>query len=157
MSFRLPAPAGEPERSAAEGFRVESVVDVLAYGFVAVVAAVTCLSAYIVWTGVYYQGVLGPALERDLGFTEGAAYLSLGRRLYSAVAIVAVAPGGVFDRAGFRAGDVLPGLSHTGLFRLLHRSRGRVAELAAVDGGEGPPFGERPARAIRFEVPRRRA
>ncbi len=134
---------------------MEPVWEVLSIGFVAVVAAVALLAACIVAAGMYYQGVLGPALERDLGFTDGAAYLAVGRRLHSALALAAVAPGGVFDRAGFRAGDVLPGVSHTDLFRLLHRSRGRVAELAVVDGGAGPPFGERPPRVIRFEVPRR--
>jgi hypothetical protein len=134
---------------------VGSLLEVLSFGCPAVVAAVVCLSAYIVAAGFYYQSVLGPALERDLGFTGGAAYLSVGRRLHSAVALTVVAPGGVFDRAGFRAGDVLPGVSHTDLFRLLHRHRGQVAELSVMGGGDGPPFGERPARVILFEVPRR--
>ncbi len=132
-----------------------SLLEVLPFGLLAVFAALGCLSAYVVAAGFYYQGALGPALERDLGFTDAAAYLSVGRRLHSAVALAAVAPGGVFDRAGFRAGDVLPGVSHTDLFRLLHRSRGRAAELSVVDGDAGPPFGDRPARVIRFEVPHR--
>lgn len=112
-------------------------------------------SAYIAAEAYYYQGRLGPALERDLGFREGAAYLRIGRRLYSAVAIKEVTAGGVFARAGFRAGDVLPDVSHTDLFKLLHRHRGRAAELAVVGSGAGPPFYERPRRVIRFAVPPR--
>jgi hypothetical protein len=133
---------------------MEAVWEVLSIGLVTVAAAVAILSAYIVAVGTYYQVFLGPTLERQLGFTDGSAYLSVGRR-HSAVALAAVAPGGVFDQAGFRSGDVLPGSSHTDLFRLLHRSRGRVAALAVVDGGQGPPFGERPVRVIRFQVPAR--
>lgn len=112
-------------------------------------------SVYITAAAYYYQVYLGPALERDLGFRHGSTYLRVGRRLHSAVAVEAVSDGGVFARAGFRAGEVLPGVSHTDLFKLLHRHRGRVAELTVVDGGEGLPFYERPRRVLRFSVPPR--
>jgi hypothetical protein len=106
----------------------------------------------------YYQGWLGAALQRDLGFRECRAYLFFGRwRHHSAVAIEAVDGGGVFALAGFRKGDVFPELSHTDLFKMLHRHRGRVAELTVVDGGKGPPFCERPRRVIRFTVPPKRS
>jgi hypothetical protein len=108
-----------------------------------------CVEAY------HYQCCLGPALERDLGFREGAVYLQVGRSVHSAVAIEEVTEGGTFETAGLRAGDVLPDRSHTDLFKLLHRHRGRVAELAVVDGGEGPPFYMRPRRVVRFAVPPR--
>jgi hypothetical protein len=132
---------------------VEIVWDVLTLGCNGVIVAVVCLMAYFITAAIYYQCIVGPAIQRDLGFTEGTAYLEVGRGLHSAVAVTTVEPHGVFDRAGFQVGDVLPGLSHTGLFRLLHRSRGRVAELTVVNGGSGPAFGDRPARVIRFTVP----
>ena len=113
------------------------------------------LSAYIVAEACYYQVWLGRALERDLGFRDGSAYVRVGRRLNSAVALGSVAEGGVLAQAGFRAGDVVPDLSHSGLFRLLHRHRGREVELAVVDGGEGPAFSQRPKRVLRFAVPGR--
>lgn len=82
----------------------------------------------------------GPAPGRDPGFRDGAAYLfAKGRRGDTpAVALAVVDEGGVMGRAGLRAGDVLPDLSHSGLFRRLHRHRGREVERVVVDGGAGP-------------------
>jgi hypothetical protein len=114
---------------------------------------VIVVSAYVVVEACSYQGYLGPALERDLGFRRGSAYLRVGRGLHDAVAITSVSDGGVFATAGFRSGDVLPNVSATGLYKLLHRHRGRMAVLSVVDGGEGPPFDERPRRVFRFNVP----
>jgi hypothetical protein len=107
---------------------------------------------------LYSVTLLGPSLERDLGFRQGSAWLqSPGWRGYEeAVAIVSVTDGGVFQKAGFRAGDILPEESFIGLFRLLHRHRGRTAELVVVNGGDGEPFKARPRRTIRFFVPRPR-
>ena len=96
--------------------------------------------AYIMVEAYYYQMRLGPGLERDHGFKEGAAYLffqgRFGEGHHSAVAIQEVTDGGVFAQAGFRAGDVLPDVTHTGLFKHLHRHRGQQAELAVVEGGK---------------------
>jgi hypothetical protein len=117
--------------------------------------AISLLSLYIVVEALYYQVLLGRDLERDLGFHDGADYIFPNGHMHSAVKVAALVPGGVFEHAGFRVGNVFPGLSHTGLFRLLHRHRGREAELTIVDGGPGPPFYERPTRVIRFAVPPR--
>lgn len=116
------------------------------------------LVAYVAGEAFYYQIILGLELMRDLGFREGAQYLPAGGILghESAVAIVEVVDGGVFDRAGIRAGDVLPDDSHSSLFRTLHRARGRTAELTVVDGGPGPSFHLRQRRLIRVDVPPRR-
>jgi hypothetical protein len=43
------------------------------------------------------------------------------------------------------------------LFKKLHRHRGRMVELAIVDGGAGPAFRKRPRRGIRLDVPPRRS
>jgi hypothetical protein len=105
----------------------------------------------------YYQVRLRTGLEHDLGFTEGTAILpGVGLHGYvSAVAIVSVTEGGVFDRAGFHAGDALPDESHTSFFKKLHRHRNGTLTLAVVDGGAGPAFDERPRRMIQFFVPPR--
>lgn len=129
------------------------IVEAISLLLVSLFGVFCVVVAYIAIDSYYYQVRLGPSLKRDLGFCEGAAYLQVNRSLHSAVAITQVDEDGVFSRAGFRAGDVLPDLSHTALFKLLHRHRGRVAELAVVDGGEGPPFSKRPRRVIRFAVP----
>ena len=132
---------------------MDSALIVAAWAFVAVASVVALLAANVFAAAAYYQGLLKPGLERDLGFTEGAAYLWVAGRTHSAVAVESVTPGGVFDSAGLRAGDVVPGLSHTDLFRYLHRHRGRVAELAVVAGGPGRPFHERPRRVLSVRVP----
>jgi len=111
------------------------------------------LLTYFLAYSFYYQVLLGPVLQRDLGFREGARYFSVQGRLCSAVAIEAIVPGGIMACAGFRAGDLFPGLSHTSIFKLLHRHRGREVELKVVDGGDGPYLEERPSRVLKVTVP----
>jgi hypothetical protein len=112
-------------------------------------------SLCVVAASIYYVSLRGRALEKELGFRYGSACLpSSGLAGYtSSLALVSVVDGGIFDRAGFRQGDVLPDESVIGLFRTLHHRRNQVAELAVVDGGPGPPFHERPRRMIRFVLP----
>jgi hypothetical protein len=123
------------------------------------IAGAAVASAWIFTEAWIYLGLLRPNLERDLGFHESTATLpSSGLRGYiSAVAVVSVSEDGRFARAGIRAGDVLPDESHTSLFKKLHRHRGRMVELAIVDGGAGSAFHERPRRVIRLDVPPRRS
>jgi hypothetical protein len=110
-------------------------------------------AVYVVVEAHHYHGRIASDLQRELGFREGTIYNRSSRWTESAVAIVEVADGGVFCRAGFRAGNLLPSYSHTGLFKLLHRHRGQEAELAVADGGDGPSFYKRPLRVVRFVVP----
>jgi hypothetical protein len=136
---------------------MENVLPFLLNAFAASGALALAFGAYIVAEALYYQIILGPGLERDLGFRHGVACLpNHGARGYvSAVAIDSVNEGGVFQQVGFRDGDVLPDVSHSTLFKLLHRRRGRMAELAVVDGGPGPDFYGRPRKVLRFAVPSR--
>ena len=103
----------------------------------------------------YYCFLKGEPLNTDLGFRHGTAWLNYPslRGYVDAVCIMSIDEGGVFERAGFRVGDVLPDVSVIGLYRLLHSRRGQVAELSVVDGGPGPPFLQRPRRVIRVLVP----
>src|SRR5262249_14994481 len=109
---------------------------------------------YVAGEAWYYQVLLAPAFERGLGFPYATTCRTTSRpaegaRGYiSASSIHSIADGGVFARAGFRAGDVLPEVDKTDLCKQLHRYRGRETELAVVDGGPGPPFHWRPRRVI---------
>lgn len=110
--------------------------------------------AYVAAEAYYYQGRIGSALQKELGFREGSTYNHQSRsRLESAVAIVEVDEGGVMQRAGFRPGDAILRESHSSFFKRLHRNRGREVEFTTVPGGNGPPFHKRPLRTIRFVVP----
>jgi hypothetical protein len=108
---------------------------------------------YVMLAGCYYQAYLARSLERGLGFRHGKQYLRVGRWLHCGVAINWVAANGAFRAAGFREGDVVPGIGFNDFFRLLHSHRGRVVEVTVVDGGEGPPFEQRPQRVLRVAVP----
>ena len=137
---------------------MEPLLTVVLEFFAALGALTFALVTYIAGVVLYYQGLLAPALERDLGFKTGSASMPDDQSAHgyiSAVAINSVVGGGVFQRAGFRGGDVLPDVSYTWLFKSLHRHRGRVAELAVVDGGPGPRFHYRSRKVIRFAVPTR--
>ncbi len=119
------------------------------------IVAWVMFSLYFVAASIYYVALRGRALEKELGFSYGSACLpSSGLAGYtSSLALVSVVDDGIFDRAGFRQGDVLPDESVIGFFRTLHRRCNQVTELAVVDGGPGPPFHGRPRRMIRFVVP----
>lgn len=137
---------------------METALTVVLGIFAAIGVLAFVLATYILGQALYYQMLLAPGLERDLGFKRGSASMPDDESAHgyiSAVAIDSVADGGVFG-AGFRGGDVLPDVSHTDLFKSLHRRRGRTAELAVVDGGPGPRFHYRARRMIRFTVPPRR-
>jgi hypothetical protein len=126
----------------------------------ALIVGVVVVVAYASADAYYYQRYLGRKLEHDLGFHEGREYVRVSRGffgLYAVVGIKKVEPEGAFAHAGIRAGDLLPGISHTDLFRRLHRHRGGDLELTVVDGGHGPPSPyERPKRIVRINVPPRR-
>ena len=118
-------------------------------------AGVAILTAWFVMEAWIYVGFFGKGLERDLGFVDDKAILPSNRIFGydSAVAVSSVIAEGPFARAGIRSGDVLPDESHISLFKKLHRHRGKTVELAIADGGAGPPFHERPRRAVRVLVP----
>jgi hypothetical protein len=85
--------------------------------FTAIVAFALAVAAYIGGEALYYQWLLAPASERDLGFKHGTACLrdSGGRGYVAAVAIESVADGGLFQQVGSRGGDVLPDVSYSSL------------------------------------------
>ena len=118
-------------------------------------AAAAIWAVWIVAEASIYEGLLGPGLERDLGFRHGKAILPHSGMFgyISAVDVSCVTEDGPFAKAGVRKGDVLPDETHTNLFKKLHRHRGKTVELAIVDGGTGPPFHERPRRIVRILVP----
>ena len=74
---------------------------------------------YYVWEYVR------PELERELGFRIGSS------AAYGPRAIVAVTPGGVFDRAGLRPGDIPVGYVHgfADFYRQLQDARGKETTL----------------------------
>lgn len=121
--------------------------------FLIILALAACLLIYTIVTSYYYQCLLGRHLEDELGFKDGTAYVPVGRRMHSAVCLNDVAPDGIFHNAGLRTGDVVPQLSHTDLFRYLHRNRGKSVDLVVIDGGPGPPFYERQRRTVRILIP----
>ncbi len=105
---------------------METLLDIVIGVFAFVGAVAFALASYAFGEVLYYQLLHGPGLERDLGFREGSDSMPDDNfnGYISAVAIVSVVEGGVFDRAGVRKGDLLPDFSHASLFKLLHRHRG---------------------------------
>lgn len=120
--------------------------------------AVTCVACvvYVLGEAWYWQVSIGEPLERVLGFQCGSPYIrdSASSGLQEVLTVESVVPGGVFDRAGFKSGDVVRGLSTNELFQVLHRGRGREVTVRVVQGGDGPALDQRPQRSITFEVPR---
>jgi S1-C subfamily serine protease len=110
---------------------------------------------YIICAACYWQMSVGVPLEREMGFRHGTPYVQEAGSSWpqEVLTVESVIPGGAFDRAGFKSGDVVRGLSINGLFQALHRGRGQQITIRVVDGGDGPPLDQRLERAIMFVVP----
>lgn len=108
---------------------------------------------YVTLEACYYQLWLGDRLRRELGFAHGSAYVRCGRTWEGVVTIASLAPGGVFAQAGFREGDILKGLSFSGLYKILHRCRGSEIRLTVIEDGNDLPLGQRPERQITVYIP----
>jgi hypothetical protein len=119
---------------------------------VGVFAGIAVFISVQVW---YYQVHVGRLLDVDLGFSLGSPYVRCGEIEHEVSTIESVQPGGVLDSAGFQNGDIVVGMSITGLYRALHRGRGGEVTVPVVDGGDGPALSERRVRQIRFRVPPR--
>jgi hypothetical protein len=135
---------------------MNTMIEVLSWLMILLVASGFVWAIRVIVEAFYYQLILGPRYRRVLGFTEGSAYLQTYAHPLvpaAAVSIVGLAGDGIFARAGFRVGDVLPSVSYTSLFKMLHKHRGRWAELTVADGGKGCLVTERPTRIVRFQVP----
>lgn len=105
----------------------------------------------------FYWGVYrGLPLEKDLGFSHGSPYVKIGDSRWGTevMTLEDIKPGGVFDQAGVKEGDILlDDLSITEFFRMLERSRGKTVTIKVVPSGNGPPLKQRPIREVIFEVP----
>ena len=110
---------------------------------------------YVIGIAWYWQLIVGASLERELGFQHGTPYIqeSGSSWLQEVLTVQVVVPGGAFDRAGFKSGDVVRGLTTNELFQVLHRGRGQRVTIRVVDGGNGLPLDQRSERAITFVVP----
>lgn len=126
---------------------------------------------------VCVQGIAGGAIEKDLGFDVHSPWIPDGSQDVEVLAIRNVVPGGVFQRAGLRGGEVVvaidltdgSGRLHadmegsggsfiTDFYRLLQRARGGgtvvLTVLAAKDKTEDAgPISRRPQRQYVFQVP----
>ena len=97
------------------------------------------LAFYPLVDGWYTTLEMGPELERDLGFraamTSHPAFP--GRETFH---ITEVRPGGIFDRAGIRAGDIPLHIHHgpADFYRMLEAHRGRRLQLRIVRVRSGP-------------------
>jgi hypothetical protein len=60
----------------------------------------------------YLVRFVQPTLEADLGFTGGSLPVRWGETMFDTFALVSVAPGGTFARAGVRPGDIPVGYVH---------------------------------------------
>jgi len=86
---------------------------------------------------VYLEQFARPQLEREFGFKAGRLRIPGG---YDCLAIVSVSPGGIFARAGVKAGDLPVGYQHrvvTEFYSDLKAVQdGRTVELRLVAGDD---------------------
>jgi hypothetical protein len=103
--------------------------------------------AWLMLESYYYQVYLRPALERDLGFRYN--------KCMEQITITHVQPGGLFDRAGVRAMDVVVDrVSITGFFRRLEIARGKdPIPITVVPWSDSPRVKDRPKRTVTVHVP----
>jgi hypothetical protein len=82
---------------------------------------------------VYLESFAAPHLERTFGFKTARVRLPADSSEYKHLAIVSVSPGGVFAKAGVRAGDLPVGYQH----RVV---TGFYLDLEAVQDGQAVEF-----------------
>jgi hypothetical protein len=113
---------------------------VIVGAFIGVVFPVLLLLVYMPVVGNWLVvATTAPHLERDLGFHAAVAVHPgfPGRETFH---IVSVVPGGVFDRAGIRSGDVPLHIHHGSgdFYGLLRDHRGRQVEVRVLRISSGP-------------------
>ena len=130
----------------------------LAFGAVLVFASLIGLAFRSDLYEWYVRVYVEPQLENSLGFRLGEVQV-LGPHGPNPInAVVAVTPGGVFDRAGVRAGDIPLGYDdiRSELFAQLHRSPGTDVRISFANQRDAAR-GIWQSREIIIKVPRRRA
>ncbi len=119
------------------------VVSLAAIGTVVVLAVPYDVDAW------YWREVVGPALREDLGFETGRIDVNVRAEQLRMFAVTSVRPGGAFDRADIRSGDVFFPGGDSAFYSTLKKARGTVATL---DLRRPPDW--RPVR-VTVEVPSR--
>lgn len=109
---------------------------------------------YITQQANYYQGVVGPGLERQLGFTHGSPFIFAGDETFELFTLHP-RPGGALAAAGVRDSDIVLSHTITGFYRALHKHPGSTATFRVTDGDDGAPIEQRPVRTITLQVPAR--
>jgi len=112
-------------------------------------------SFWVWWTvsqAQIYQSKYGPEIRSEFGFTHGSPYVSAGRKEIE-VLTIHPAKGGYMDKVGFRDGDIVTSESITGLYKLLHNSRGETVSVQVAKGGDGLPINQRETRTLTFTIP----
>jgi S1-C subfamily serine protease len=108
----------------------------------------------------YLREFVAPGLERDLGFRGGPITIVDSGKPYGWWGILSVTPGGEFDRAGIRAGDVPIGYQHgveSGFLSDLHHARGSSVTLSFVSGRTSLSSSNGGEKRVTIAVPPKRA
>ncbi len=114
-------------------------------------------SFWVWWTvnqAQLYQSKHGPEIRSEFGFAHGSPYVHAGKKEIEVLTIHPV-KGGYLDKVGFRDGDIVTSESITGLYKLLHNSRGETISVQVVKGGDGAPIDQRETRTLTFEIPKK--
>src|SRR4030095_9305492 len=128
---------------------------ILAIGAAMLFAALIAFGIYTAQQAHYYQSVIGPVLDRDLGFRHGSPYFNFGDDSFE-VFTLHPQPGGVMSAAGVRDSDIVLDHSITGFYRTLHEHRSSTIAFRVTDGGYGVPIAQRPIRMITLQIPAQR-
>lgn len=117
-----------------------------------VVLSVTSILAWEGYQRHLYQGVYGPEIEKELGFTIDFPRFRAGDENVEVIAIHPV-PNGYMDKIGFRDGDVILSHTVTEFYKTLYTKRGETTSVDVVDGGDGLALSARKVRARKFLIP----
>jgi hypothetical protein len=117
-----------------------------------IVLALNFMNEMFAW---YSQQFVEPAMQRSLGFSGGEVTIHQGNTSFAWYGIVSVSPGGAFERAGVKPGDLPVGYQHgtrTGMISDLQNSRGRSIELHFINRAAYEAGNYRP-RSVTVNVP----
>lgn len=103
---------------------------------------------------LFVQAVQLPGVEQRIGAMIVCPWVQVGDEFEEVITFAEVSPNGACGRVGIVSGDIIVSDRTIGaLCQRINASPDGVVIVSVVDGGNGPPIGERRQRNLVLKIP----